>query len=149
MENFKKTLGEKEKNQEKKGRTISLTLLIINLLNLSGIFLIILFSSGIKTEAFLMLKELWKISRPPTISLIFFSIQTSTYLIALSGMGAFLLLKEFLIKKKTLALVINIFAYFLILLFLWLYIWNFWEFITYVIKIMPNPEVIFDLLKKF
>lgn len=136
MENFKetKTLNKKE-NQIKKASTLSLTLLIINLLNLIWIFLIILFSSEIKREAFLMLKELWRISRPPTISLVFFSIQTSTYLIVLSGMGAFLLLKEFLIKKKTLTLVINIFAYLLILSFLWLYIWNFWEFITYVIKV--------------
>ena len=47
-----------------------------------------------------MLKELWKISRPPTISLIFFSIQTSTYLIILSGMEAFLLLKELFIKIR-------------------------------------------------
>jgi len=143
MENLKKTLSEKRENQEKRARTISLTLLIINLLNLIGIFLIILFSSGIKTEAFLMLKELWRISRPPTISLIFFSIQTSTYLIVLSGMGAFLLLKELFIKKKIFALVINIFTYLLILSFLWLYIWNFWEFISYVIKVMPNPEVIY------
>jgi len=73
----------------------------------------------------------------------FFSIQTSTYLIVLSGMGAFLLLKEFFVKKKVFTLVINIFAYLLILLFLWFYIWSFGKFIAYVIKVMPSPEVIY------